>query len=154
MLWFVAFFAGATTRLFSTSHQRKDSQGGQRQQGNPLTDCSCCCKVKWNLMATWTWRDYVQSWKPKSSLDIKCVEFTAVKIRVEHWWYSGTSINGHSSTMATRHFFGGKPIYCLNLSTTVTFYCPQGDHWGVVQLWFLKSFTPWPRCGTKNCMES
>lgn len=45
-------------------------------------------------------------------------------------------------------------FYCLNLSTTATSYCSQGDHWGVVQLWFRKSLTRWPRCGTKNCMES
>ena len=103
-------------------------------------------------MATCTWQGCVESWKPKSSLDIKCVEFAAVKIWVENWWYSGTSINGHPSTMTT--FLVENPFYCLNLFTKATFYCPQGDHWGVLQLWFLKAFTPWPRCGTKNCMES
>ena len=27
---------------------------------------------------------------------------------------------------------------CLNLSTTANFYCPQGGHWGKVQLYLLK----------------
>ena len=46
LFWFVAFFTGATTRLFSTSHQRKDIQGEQRQQGDLLTVCSHSCKAK------------------------------------------------------------------------------------------------------------
>ena len=51
--------------------------------------------------------------------------------------YSGISTNGHLSTTA---IFLADSLYihfCFNLSTTATFFCPQGGRFEQVQLYPL-----------------
>ena len=88
--------------------------------------------AEWYSFASLPWCSAVASW---NKLSIQCPQE-----KKPYFICTQNSTNGHLSKQPI--FLARSSPYidtCLNLSTTATFFCPQGGRWGAAQLYLFLS---------------